>query len=207
MSSTSPTIDLGEQITLQVGTVRFTTTAETLTSKSEFFKRFLSPTWRRPREDGSYFIDSDPVLFGHILQYLRRNTFPIFYDEVKGHDYAMYIRLQQEADYYLLHSLSEWLKKREYVRVIQTKYTIRQIDKEQHASFQAGAKITMYENWTTKKSYICPSGYHKRAGECNGTCERIRAQLGQQWETTRIFEGIIMASETVVNGDLCVDRS
>src|SRR3954471_305451 len=88
------------QITLQVGERRFVTTRETLTAESRFFASLLSGRWGNALADGSYFIDADPSLFEHILRYLRRRVLPLFYDKAKGHDYALYLALLEEAKYF-----------------------------------------------------------------------------------------------------------
>ncbi|KAF7860292.1 hypothetical protein EAF04_008420 [Stromatinia cepivora] len=210
MSSITPNIDAKDQITLQVGTQRFITTAGTLTSKSDFFKRFLSPTWAKPEKDGSYLLDADPVLFGHILQYLRRNTFPVFYDEVKGHDRAMYVALRQEADYFALKSLTEWLKEKKYLQVVQTQYTVHEIGSGASGRFRADAKYEFYPKWSMEKVYICPGGKHRHNGYphlCDWECKTVRDKTGQQWGEKHVFGGIILAYETTFNDDLCVDRS
>lgn len=77
-------------IRLQVGERHFTTTRDTLTAESRYFASLLSGRWDNALEDGSYFIDADPMLFDHILRYLRRGIFPLFVDMAKGHDYHLY---------------------------------------------------------------------------------------------------------------------
>ena len=57
-------------ITLPVGERRFVTTAETMTQDSGFFAALFSGRWDNAQADGSYFIDADPQLFGHIMRYL-----------------------------------------------------------------------------------------------------------------------------------------
>ncbi len=90
-------------ITLQVGERQFITMAETMTQESAFFAALLSERWDNADADGSYFIDADPDLFEHILRYLRRGVFPIFYDNVKGHNHALYLALLQEANIFKFH--------------------------------------------------------------------------------------------------------
>ncbi|KAJ8067626.1 hypothetical protein OCU04_003236 [Sclerotinia nivalis] len=175
-----------------------------------FFKRFLSPRWAKPEKDGSYLLDADPVLFGHILQYLRRNAFPIFYDEVKGHDKAMYVALQQEADYFALKSLMEWLKEKKYLQVVQTQYTVHEIGSGLPGRFPAGVKYEFYPKWSMEKVYLCPSGADGHNGHprfCHEGCTDIREELGQQWGERHVFGGVILTYETIFNEDLCVDRS
>jgi hypothetical protein len=95
-----PSLAADTPIHLQVGGRRFTTTKETLTEESAFFSSLLSGRWENALEDGSYFIDADPVLFEHILRYLRRGVFPLFFDTAKGHDPYLYLALLEEARYF-----------------------------------------------------------------------------------------------------------
>src|SRR5437763_426520 len=101
----SPAPIPGEKIILQVGERRFVTTRGTLTQESGFFSSMLSGLWDNAEADGSYFIDSDPLLFEHILRYLRRGVHPIFYDNLRGHDHALYQALLEEARYFQIGEL------------------------------------------------------------------------------------------------------
>ncbi|KAJ0419346.1 BTB/POZ protein [Aspergillus carlsbadensis] len=95
-------------IELQVGQQRFTALRSTLTEQSTNFKSLLSGRWNSARSDGSYFVDADPDLFAHILNYLRRpDVYPIFYDDVKGHDYLKYHALLSEARYFGIDALAK----------------------------------------------------------------------------------------------------
>lgn len=58
-----PELAADAPIRLQVGGVNFTTTKDTPVEESEFFASLLSGRWDNAVEDGSYFIDADPVLF------------------------------------------------------------------------------------------------------------------------------------------------
>src|SRR4051812_48134438 len=80
-------------VRLKVGGRRFVTTRETLTEESAFFASLLSGRWDNALPDGSYFINADPALFEHILRYLRRSVFPLFFDAENGHDHHLYLSL------------------------------------------------------------------------------------------------------------------
>ncbi|KAL8869924.1 MAG: hypothetical protein Q9174_003910, partial [Haloplaca sp. 1 TL-2023] len=57
-----------DPVVLQVGDQKFYSTAATL-FKSKVLEDIL--TTRETNEDGSYLIDADPGLFGHIIRFLR----------------------------------------------------------------------------------------------------------------------------------------
>ena len=59
-----------DRIVVDVGGTRFTTSASTLTSSSEYFERLLSPRWcAEPPEE--IFLDRDPEPFKILLTYMR----------------------------------------------------------------------------------------------------------------------------------------
>ena len=122
--STSASLAADVQVHLQVGERHFTTTRETLISESAFFASLLSGRWSNSLPDGSYFIDADPTLFEHILRYLRRGVLPIFFDQARGHDYALYLSLLEEARYFGICRLEEWLANKRYLDVFEIRRTL-----------------------------------------------------------------------------------
>ena len=75
-----------------MGERQFWTLASTLTEElSNFssmlsnFSSMLSVRWPSARlGDGSFFVDTDPDFFEHILRYLRRGIPPIFWKRNEG---------------------------------------------------------------------------------------------------------------------------
>ena len=59
-----------DRIVVDVGGTRFTTSASTLTSASEYFERVLSPRWCAEPPD-ELFLDRDPEPFKILLTYMR----------------------------------------------------------------------------------------------------------------------------------------
>ncbi|KAF1829515.1 hypothetical protein BDW02DRAFT_634380 [Decorospora gaudefroyi] len=108
------------QITLDVSGRQYRTCKATLQT-SPYFQNLLA-RWDEcgdRQEDGSYFIDADPDVFQHVLQFMRRpSKFPLFWTEETGFDYALYNKLEAEADYFLLHDLRDWLREKRYVDAV-----------------------------------------------------------------------------------------
>ncbi|PWY86596.1 hypothetical protein BO94DRAFT_597322 [Aspergillus sclerotioniger CBS 115572] len=129
MASSTPSCDSPEgQIVLEVGGQTFKTLRETLVHQSTFFASLLSGRWNSKSPDGSYYVDADPNLFEHVLRYLRRGVFPIFYDYDKcRHDYHMYLALLGEARYFGIHSLGDWLKNEGYHDAVEVSLTLKTI--------------------------------------------------------------------------------
>jgi hypothetical protein len=82
-----------DRIVVDVGGTRFTTSASTLTSSSEYFGRLLSPRWcAEPPEE--IFIDRDPEPFAILLTYMRTGLL-----ELSKDDPSMARRVMVEAEF------------------------------------------------------------------------------------------------------------
>ncbi|PZD34285.1 K-tetra multi-domain protein [Pyrenophora tritici-repentis] len=120
MQMNPSTPSLPNVITLDVGGRKFRTTKAVL-STSPYFANLFN-RWEDYAEiqaDGSLFIDVDPEIFPHLLNYLRRpNTFPLYWTRNDGFDYVLYTRLGAEADYFMLEGLKWWIRRKEYLEAV-----------------------------------------------------------------------------------------
>jgi hypothetical protein len=175
-----PVLAANAPICVQVGGRRFTTKKETLTEESGFFASLLSGRWDNTLEDGSYFIDADPILFEHILRYLRRGVFPLFFDAAKGHDYHLYLSLLEEARYFQIPRLQEWLEKKRYLEAVKVTITAKEQDDEPsswNTVVPANTTIDYYPSWGNIKVYVCPRGepqHRGKPGACGRRCAQAR---------------------------------
>lgn len=111
-----------DKIELQVGERNFVTSKASL-NQSGFFSALLARWEHNASSDGSYFIDADGNLFEHVLHYLRRGVFPLFYSKEKGHDYAMYSAILQEAKYFQIVRLAQWIEEKNYLEAVKLEVT------------------------------------------------------------------------------------
>ncbi|KAL1841480.1 hypothetical protein VTJ49DRAFT_7035 [Mycothermus thermophilus] len=166
------------QVKLRVGDRIFTTMKSSLTGESDFFAALLSGRWNNTLEDGSYFIDADPNMFEHILNYLRRGVFPLFYDEAKGFDYARYVSLLAEARYFQIRRLENWINNKGFLDAVQVVHTSQVYDDTPPADVTpANTTITHNVTWVKKKVYICPRGIEVHRGQpekCGRRCNNAR---------------------------------
>ncbi|KAF2183994.1 hypothetical protein K469DRAFT_439100, partial [Zopfia rhizophila CBS 207.26] len=88
-----------------------------------FFKRLFSKQWGNYQNDDSHFIDVDSNLFEYILQYLQRGVLLVFYNGVKGHDYALYGALLEEARFFGINRLEKWLSEQKYLEAVKVAYS------------------------------------------------------------------------------------
>jgi hypothetical protein len=110
-------------IVLDIGGQKFKTTTATLREQSGLFRYQLSDesSWSSQR-NGSYFVDADPITFEHLLRFMQRpSVFPVFYDPIRGYDYALYSRLQAEAHHFQVNTLRDWIKEKKYLQAVMVK--------------------------------------------------------------------------------------
>ncbi|KAF1919627.1 hypothetical protein BDU57DRAFT_422072, partial [Ampelomyces quisqualis] len=114
-------------IDLDVSGYRFRTRKSVL-SISPSFKNLLT-RWEDCTDiqpDGSLYIDANPLTFRHLLDLMRRpSRFPLFWTKEGGFDYALYANLEEEADFFLVESLRDWIREGGYTKAIVTETKLR----------------------------------------------------------------------------------
>ena len=78
--------------------------------------------------DGCYFIDADGDVFQHVLRHLRHGVMPIFYDDATGHDHALYLAVLEQARYFAVEPLRQWLEGRTYLHAVTVAYSARLLE-------------------------------------------------------------------------------
>lgn len=68
--------------------------------------------------NGVPFIDRSPLLFEHILDFLRSSVPPIFWIRTDGFDLSLYASLICEAKYFQLEALASWIRDERYISTI-----------------------------------------------------------------------------------------
>jgi BTB/POZ domain-containing protein KCTD9 len=208
-SPDSPAPTTPRQITLRVGERVFITTRETLIAESDFFASLLSGRWDNAEEDGSFFVDADADIFVHILRYLRRGALPFFYDKSKGHDYALYLALLQEAKYFQITRLEEWLEKKQYLQALKTYdfateaegLGIYEIPKDSNIERE------YHPAWGTKKVYVCPRGIVVHRGKplaCGKDCRRAQGDDDDIYDEEPVLRTLIVEKKTIFDMQACV---
>jgi len=200
-----------ETINLQVGARRFTTLRSTLISKSGFFASLLSRRWEHNKQpDGSYRVDSDPDLFEHILQYLRRGIFPLFYDDAKGHDFAKYNAVLQEAKYFLIEPLVKWLEEQNYLSAITRWVTVTEHKdgKGDRLRFFAPSYIKMecYPLNMTRAVFRCPKQVHSTPEACGKSCRKKGGDANEKYRNEDYVKIALIKTKTQFHANICIDE-
>jgi hypothetical protein len=124
----STTTTMTEAFTINVGGRSFTTLKSTL-ERSPFLATMLSSDWA-----GSIccvndvpFVDRNPLLFEHILDFLRSSAPPIFWTRTNGFDLPLYASLLREAEYFQIEALATWIRNEQYINAIRTTVSIESV--------------------------------------------------------------------------------
>lgn len=159
---------------LNVGGEKFVTRTSTLTEGSTYFAKLLSPQWISSTTlvDGGIFVDADPHLFRHILNYLIRSMPPIFWTRTNGFDHPLYATLLEEARYFGVGSLDQWIADKRYMASITISQSIETVDLSDCLS--KGSNHYSGD----KRKHFHPSDY-----ETKGGLKRKRIEV-EQWTFT-----------------------
>ncbi|KAE8332196.1 hypothetical protein BDV39DRAFT_200347 [Aspergillus sergii] len=175
MESTNDTTS--EQVVLQISDRQFITSKSTLSQKSTFFEALFSTRWNNQRPDGSYFIDADPNLFEHILL--------------------------QEARYFGMDSLREWLEEEKYLQAVKIMRSVRALDPETRfrESRLANIEEQYFPYWVTRRVFVCPRGLEQHRGNpglCGKKCEKAQGDDGAVFEDEAVLVGLVSVENKVV---------
>lgn len=197
-------------ITIQVGERRFTTNSKTLTDGSGFFKALLAPNWQggqAVQADGSYFVDADGDLFVHILQFLRRGVYPLFYSNSQGHDFAKYHALLGEARYFLVHKLVDWLEDRKYENTVVFHHSFsvhNGIEEKMRWATSSNIDVSYHPAWSTVYTYVCPRGMIGHRGDpilCEDECRRVQGNRRDKYSKEDVMNMVISEKRTELRLD------
>ncbi|KAI1343111.1 hypothetical protein F5Y15DRAFT_277563 [Xylariaceae sp. FL0016] len=217
-SAASPPLGEAKKILLDVGGRKFVTTSDTL-GHSTFFLGLLSGRMEHAKQlDGSYFIDADPVRFVDILAFLRRGTMPLYWTVESGHDYARYHRLLDEARFFGLPELENWLASQAYHKAVA--YHTQVVTKEVPAaalnaggnemgllsqgrelSFLDPSKPEVHVKWVDDNGYLCCSGIKRHRDHpefCDQNCFKHREEIDIPWERRQKAQVTVVSTKVKI---------
>ncbi|KAI1659329.1 BTB/POZ protein [Daldinia decipiens] len=201
-----------DRITLQVGERRFTTLRETLI-ESEYFAARLSGRWNDADEDGSYFVDANPVLFEHILSYLRSGNFPVFFDSnTLTFDHAKYLSLLGDARYFGIRKLIEWIERKKYLGVVEITRSVivdddvNSVSMHSHMSGVPGdSKVDLTTSWGFNKIYVCPRNLHFHPTSSTCGCDLAkRREEGDKFRDELVLRAVVTITTATFNPNCCL---
>ncbi|KAH6613941.1 hypothetical protein C7974DRAFT_321867, partial [Boeremia exigua] len=198
-------------VTLDVAGRPFKVSADVLNAESGFFQRQLSTSFNwTPQRDGTYFLDADPELFNHLLQFMRRpSVFPLFWSKDQGFDYDLYQRLQAEAKYFQIDRLHSWIEKKAYLNAI-TIHTYQPRTMELKDVKHDTMSGCMSENWhyvpKVHKTYVCPrriAVHYGNQDRCGKACRLYQGDCDTEYDEEDYLEVVSVRKEIVFDETVC----
>jgi hypothetical protein len=176
-------------VTLNVSGRKYITRPSTL-STSPYFTALLA-RWDSStdlQDDGSYFIDADPDVFEHILAFMRRpSKFPLYWTHEHGFDYALYNKVEVEADFFLLHGLRDWVSGAKYKEAVRPELEVKVLSGPDRNVWIGGGganvEVTSFfgaYNGNRRPVFACPLHGPQYATNCTH-CKELVGKHGAQY--------------------------
>ncbi|RYP16661.1 hypothetical protein DL765_004981 [Monosporascus sp. GIB2] len=214
-STGTPMPTKSDRVVLQVGERRFTAFRDILVSESSYFKARLT-RWFDAEEDGSYFVDADPGVFENILAFLRGGSFPLFFNaRSQSFDYPKYLALADQARYFGIPELEDWITKQRYldaIKIERSTMVISEVDMNDcrlEDTLTADTRRDVCFSWGTRDVYICPRRIPVHRGDptrCGQACSRERERLGPKsnFEKEPVLRATVTTTRTIFNPTACL---
>ncbi|KAF2121594.1 hypothetical protein BDV96DRAFT_640978 [Lophiotrema nucula] len=205
--------DLPAIVTLDVGGCKLRVLRATLQDCGPLYAQ-TGEHWKdHIQPDGSHFVDADPEIFAHVLNFLCRPTaYPIFWDKVKGFDYDLYNKLEKEAEAWLVIDLAKWIKDKKYekaVQVVSHRPIIEDFYNYDAENVMDGSSgIKQHVVTKTRQVYVCPRGIPAhRVGKyaprkCGYQCRKAQGDDGDDFEEEVYHEVITLRKSVRFKSDV-----
>ncbi|KAK8156586.1 hypothetical protein IWX90DRAFT_411671 [Phyllosticta citrichinensis] len=202
-----PLIDEDAPVTLNVGGTKFVTAPDTL-ARSGFLRAAFSP--ENLQDDGSLFVDYDPKIFEHVLNYLRTGILPSCFGGVdKGYTNEFIMTLKHAAKYFQVDRLYEWLDKKQYLETAKIETITEEIEHDNGVSTRAYPADELVEHhvwWAAKKVPICPRGIpvhtpNASVPQCGQQCRSAASQGAPTFKSVMVPSSVVVVRKKVVFDD------
>jgi len=194
------------QITLDVSGRKFRTSKSVL-SVSPYFEGLLN-RWEDGADlqaDGSYYVDADADTFERLLGFMRRpSRLPLYWTREDGFDYALYSRVEAEADYFMLEGLRDWIKQRKYLKAVVTVLRTGSA-----LNYQTLVDDVAIEKYVVRKAghVLCPLAlHHDVRNDCwrDEDCKKAMRANGLQMSSAQ-DELLVAVTEFHFNNEILVN--
>lgn len=152
----------------------------------------------KKQPDGSCFIDADPVLFEHILRFMRQGTFPIL---LKGTsvDFGLYRALLDSVRFFQVTRLEAWIASEKYRQRVVTTHAVSELPgfadvARLDRSYNAGEEAEYFPSVRTRLAYQCPRGIgvHQDPTDCGRACDKARADSASDYREEQYWSAVIV---------------
>ena len=140
--------------------------------------------------------------------------FPCFLMLQRATTIYRYLALLEEARYFQIPHLQDWLEKKRYFEAVQVENTAEQHEGNpshwhEHSVVPAGTTIDYYPSWGTRKVYICPRGLFQHRGRpeaCGRHCETARGEASDLFEEEPCLRVLTMKRVVTFKSEVCLVR-
>ena len=137
----------------------------------------------------------------------------VFYTSSGGHEYGLYNAVQQQAQYFGLDRLEDWILNNGYLRAVRSTVSSRMLEDPDDLGqgYGSNAQLMHYPLWKKEEVYLCPRGipvHRGQPGKCGKDCQKARREEEDRHEDEdfvgRVWE---VKTMTVFHHEVCKDLS
>jgi BTB/POZ domain-containing protein KCTD9 len=125
---------------------------------------------------------------------------------VKGHDHHLYLALLEEAKYFQIRRLEEWLGGKKYLSALNIRYSAREVEGIPRLE-NTDIDLSFYPEWVTKKVYICPRGFYRHEGKpnaCGRDCRKAQGDADDIYREDLSLKVLVVEKQIVFESNDCL---
>ncbi len=136
---------------------------------------------------------------------------PVFYDDAAGHDHALYVAVLEQARYFGVEPLRQWLEERKYLHAVTVACSARLLEGEDvtGTTTTTGGQVRIQHHvaWKTEKVYVCPRDIARHRGNrdaCGRLCRNARGDADDEYEDEAVLKVLEVRKVTKLDPEMCV---
>lgn len=216
-----------DRIILRLDDKLFYTTKDTLSRESGYFSALFSGRWLDSSADGVLTLDADADVFKHIMCFFRSGVLPVFYDGLKGFDHQLYSLLLEQAEFFLIDRLRDWILEKRYVQAVKFVRSVKLSESNRWVDVDSGTddrvphkfgnredtadtKVEHFVYSTNRKFRACqetPCDRGALPGDsyCGEICNKL-PQDGHDYVERDVVNLVEIYTKTVFDYQICKER-
>lgn len=136
---------------------------------------------------------------------------PVFYDEAKGHDYALYVAVLEQARFFGVEALRAWLEGQKYLQAVKVERVGRVLEGVEDVYRSTGGNVGVehHVTWKTEKVYVCPRGIFIHRGNklaCGRQCRSAQGDADDEYEDEVLLKVLEVRKVTTLDPNMCVEQ-
>lgn len=151
---------------------------------------------------------------------MRHGIFPVFYDGATkgGHDFARYVAVLEQAQFFGVEPLRVWLEGRKYLAAVKVERVGRVVEVEVDGSVVGGltkevvggnVAVEQHVGFVTRKVYVCPRDIGVHRGDrnaCGRDCRRAQGDADDEYEDEAVVKVFEVRKTTTLDPKMCVEQ-